>query len=128
MADSYSDIHGTVLDLIEFKRYGSGPTYTNPNLSALLGLGEQVIVHAIVNEVGGASPTLTVSAEDSADGENWADLGAVINAVSISSTPVTLRGTVSYPHGRYLRFKFSLGGAGVLFAVMGLRATLKDNR
>jgi hypothetical protein len=116
-----------VLELIEFRFYsGTTSFYSNPELSALLGFADRITVNAVVNESTGTSPALTVVAEDSADGENWADVNTVINAANISSPPLTLGGSVTYPHGRFLRFRITLGGTSPT-ATMSLRATLRLN-
>ena len=119
------------VELMELKCYdGTGDFWSRPDLAPLLGSGGRIIVHVGIARITGgtsASMTVTLIAEDSSDGENWAQIGsAVVNGqtVNASNLPVTVRGEVEYPHGKYVRFKLNLGGSDPT-AWLFARATVK---
>ena len=122
-----------VLELLGLQRYeGSGVEFiSDPALNKPMGAGEQVLVHTSVMRVGsGTSATMTLSltAEDSADGVNWSQVGSTpfINGTNINwdDTPVAIRGVVEFPHARFLRIKMALGGANPT-AWIQVKATVK---
>jgi len=115
---------GRTLEVLEMRRY-TGTVTSNPEFNAALGSADEVIVHAVVDDSSGASPTLTVTAEDSADGENWASLTDVIASTGLSGAGV-YRGSVATPFGRYLRLGITIGGTAPE-AIMALRVSLKNN-
>lgn len=114
------------LELLELRQY-QGETYSNPQMNATMGAGDRVIVHCLVNEASGTSPTVTVRAEDSSDGENWTEVGSspVIGSFSVGGQPEMQRGVVEFPHARFLRFKVEVGGTNPA-ATLSLRASIKN--
>ena len=122
-----------ILELLEQQRYeGSGTEYlSDPGQNGPLGEGECVVVHTDVFRVGNgtsATATLTLIAEDSPDGQNWAQVGSApfVNGTNITwnDTPLSIRGVIDFPHGRYLRVKLTLGGANPT-AWLQMKATVK---
>ncbi len=120
-------LHGAVFDLINFQKYtGTVAFFSNPELNAVLGQADKIVLHALVNESSGTSPTLSIYCEDSPDAMNWANVSTVISAAGIGTTPILLRGEVNTALGRYVRFRIELGGTSPT-AVMGVKATLRIN-
>jgi len=124
-----------ILELLELQRYeGSGVEFvSDPDLNQTMGEGERVLVHANVMRVGSgtsATMTLSLSAEDSADGINWSQVGSTpfVNGTNVNwdDTPVAIRGVVDFPHGRFLRVKMALGGANPT-AWIQVKATVKPH-
>lgn len=121
----------TTVELLEFQQYAGTEEFTSPpRACAVMGAGGRVIVHAAVAAMaGGTSSSLTVAltAEDSSDGESYAQVGSgpfASGTIMFTDLPSTLRGVVDYPHGRYLRIKLQLGGSNPT-AWMVVRATVK---
>lgn len=118
---------GRLLELLDFRKYsGTTDFYSNPEFNAILGQAERIIIHAVITESSGSSPTFTVILQDSSDNENWDDVATLISAVSMSSVPLTERGANTIPIGRFARLKITLGGTSPT-ATMTIRASLKSN-
>lgn len=69
----------------------------------------------VVEAASGASPSLTVTIQDSPDGNNWADAYVFPAA---TSAPTVLRAgwqDLKMSIGRFLRVKWQISGAGVSF-------------
>ena len=117
---------GGMLEVLELKKY-SNTQYSSPEYNSVLGQAERIIVHAVINESSGTTPTFTLLVEDSSDGENWAEVNTTppITNESISSVPLVLRAVVDFPHGRFLRFKIDFAGTAPT-ATMALRVSLKN--
>lgn len=116
-------------EVLEFKNYsGTNDFYSNPEMNSLLGEADHIIVHTPIWESTGTNVALTVKAEDSADNENFAELNTVISSQPISPAPVTKRGSVDYPHGRFVRLKFTLSvtGGAAPTANFTCRVSFKD--
>lgn len=117
--------NGRILELLDFRKYtGTTDFYSNPEFNAILGQAERIVIHAVVTESSGTSPTLTAVLQDSSDNENWDDVATLISAVSISSVPLTERGANTVTIGRYARLKITLGGTSPT-ATMTIRVSLK---
>lgn len=117
-----------IIELLDFRKYsGTTSFYTNAEFNAMLGQAERLVIHAVVTESSGTSPTVTVVLEDSSDNENFDDVVTLINGVSLSSTPLTERAatTSSQVYGRFVRLKVTLGGTSPT-ATMTIRASLKS--
>lgn len=128
-----ANMNGRILELIERKRYsGTTAFLTNPDMNAVLGAGDRVILHAIIDDANSSNGTgtvkLTVTAQDGSDGDNFADFAGndLIDMVSISAAE-NIRAVVDFPHGRFLRFRVALSAtSGIPDATMTIRASIKS--
>ena len=69
------------------------------------------IMYLIVSGLGGTSPTLTVTIQDSPDGDNWVNVGSFAVASAVGT--IALRPSASL--GRYIRAAWTLGGTTPTF-------------
>lgn len=85
--------------------------YSSADLNRSLGQADMYAIHAVATNVAGTSPTLTVGAQYSSDGQNWFSPQNDINA-----QPLVNGGSLvgfnagSTPLGANIRFQISLGG------------------
>jgi len=94
---------------------GTTAVYTSPDFNSQLALGDKVKLYAVVDSVGGTSPTLTVQLEESGDERNWDDKSATaeIDGEALSTTAVnnvTGYDDGSVPSSGFLRARIELGG------------------
>ena len=92
---------------------GTGTSWYSPaDFNDLLGTADAFAVAAAVSAVSGTSPTLTVQAEHSCDGQNW-------NATASAEISTAIANDLLYWGYRYeettilmslVRFKITLGG------------------
>lgn len=94
---------------------GTGNTwYTPASFNDLLGSADFLGIYAATTNVSGTSPTLTVQAQHSADGQNWVNVSGTpeLSAVSIASNT----GYYGSDNGlapvlaSFVRFQITLGG------------------
>ncbi len=95
---------------------GTSSVYTSPEVELLLGTADRLALHAVVDQVTGTSPTLTVQVEHGSDGRNWASKTPgtpEINLQAISATSTTqltgVEGGANPSHTR-VRLRIALGG------------------
>lgn len=92
---------------------GTTAVYTAPEMNDKLGAPNKWYLYAIASQASGTTPTLTVQAEQSVNGRDWANIAgtAEINGISLSTTARTLSSVVSQSNGLGLvRFRIQLGG------------------
>ncbi len=93
---------------------GTTAVYTDPKWNEKMGTADMVLLSAIASQFSGTSPTLTVTAETSADGIYWGEWagGPLVNAVALSGTDKVGTGSNGYFNNglRYMRLKIELGG------------------
>ena len=125
--------HRQVVELLNYRCCGSGAiVYTDELANGPMGLGDRVVVHGVVSRVGGGlsnAAQVTAVAEDSPDGEHWAELSPTVlsDTIAVSELPKTLRGEVPFPHGRYLRLKVSITTTEGAPAWLFIRGTVKPS-
>ncbi len=94
---------------------GTANTYTVPELNDLLASADRLAIQAIVDQVTGTSPTLTIQVEMSSDDRNWSAKSgtAEINAVALDSISTKILTGIepgtNPGHGR-TRLRIALGG------------------
>lgn len=116
--------NGRALELLDFRRYTDATYYSNPEFNGVLGQAERIIVHLVVSDASN-SPTVTITAQDSSDNENWADVGSALVTASSISTANVYRGSADVPHARYYRLKVVVSGGGTVSVTMTVRASIK---
>jgi hypothetical protein len=108
---------------IAFDRALMGATAqtTDADLDLTLGSASEIVLHAVVDQVTGDDPTLTVNVEHSEDGRWWAAKGAtpVIEEVALAAGSRTV--AIGFDDGAIpslsrVRLRIELGGTGFLSA------------
>lgn len=97
---------------------GTTVTYTDPSFNTLIGSADTLAIEAIVDQVSGTSPTLTVDLQHSGDNRNFVSkltgASAVIPALTLSTSAITttLGTEPSSPNVLlgYVRLALTLGG------------------
>lgn len=110
-------------DIIE----GSDAVMTSPEFDELLGSPTSFVLVAVVSNVSGTDPTLTVTDDQSPDRVHWV-LGdtPLIDGASISAVPVAPIGTEGAPMSNFVRFRIALGGTSTLRAHVTIWVTGRD--
>ncbi len=94
---------------------GTASAYSTPEADLLLGTPDRFAVHAVVDQVTGTSPTLTVQVEHGSDGRNWSSKSGTpeINVQSLSAAATNqftgVESGASPSHTR-VRLRVALGG------------------
>lgn len=91
----------------------AAPLYTSCRFNDVLGMADQLIIHALTMSVAGTGPTLTCDVQHSANGLDWVTVATPpINAQTMVSNTV-LQGVLPFfnpPLLTYVRLKFTAGG------------------
>lgn len=107
---------------------GTTAVYTAPEWNGLLAMTTALEIMAIVTQVGGTTPTLTVASQIGPDNRNWIDRLPTpeIDAAALSTTAQTIAAGKSaadeFTSG-FVRMKITLGGTDTLKARVQLFVT-----
>ena len=114
--------HG--VEVLALRRLSSGTTYlTEPEAEPHIGRGKTLVVMAAIQRSIGQS--MTITAEDSSDRENWSEIGTLITTPAGTPEPVEyLRGTLTTPFGLFLRLKVDISGGGDV--IVGIRTSVEE--
>jgi hypothetical protein len=94
---------------------GTTTVYSNPRFEELLATSDRYAIQAVVDQVSGTSPTLTLQIEHGSDGLNWSAKAGIpeINLRGLSSTSTNVFTGFddgSNPTHARMRIRITLGG------------------
>lgn len=94
---------------------GTTAVYTDAKFYEAMGTPDVFYLAYIATQAGGTSPTLTLTAQMSADGITWGQWGSVItSAATLTAGQKNVGGSSDYTTNgfRNMRVKIELGGSG----------------
>jgi len=96
---------------------GTTPVNTKTDLNDVLGQNDQLAIQAVVDQVSGTTPTVTVRIQYSADQINWSNKNttAEINALAVTANQTNVlfgNDAGAVPSLGYVRLQVTLGGSG----------------